>query len=54
VWDKASGKEQFPGDPDRWRALSEDEKNHPEHLVQALDNRKSRKVVTLEKYGKSV
>ena len=39
VWDKASGKEQFPGEPDRWRALSEDEKNHPEHLVQALRQR---------------
>ena len=45
VWDKASGKEQFPGDPDRWRALSEDEKNHPEHLVQALDKDWCREMV---------
>ena len=45
VWDKASGKEQFPGEPDRWRALTEDEKNHPEHLVQALDKDWCREMV---------
>ena len=45
VWDKASGKEQFPGEPERWRTLSEDEKNHPEHLVQALDKDWCREMV---------
>lgn len=45
MWDKASGKEQFPGEPERWRTLSEDEKNHPEHLVQALDKDWCREMV---------
>lgn len=37
VWDKATGREEFPHDPDRWRELTDEEGAHPEKLVQALD-----------------
>ena len=45
VWDQATGREQFPGEPDRWRALTDDEKDHPERLVQALDKDWCREMV---------
>lgn len=45
VWDKASGREEFPGQPDHWRLLTDDEKNHPEHLVRTLDKDWCRKMI---------
>lgn len=45
VWDKATGKEDYPNNSDKWRPLTEDEKNHPEILVQKLDKAWCREMI---------
>ena len=45
VWDKASGRLEHPRDESMWRALTEDEKNYPDQLVEQLDKEWCREMV---------
>ena len=45
VWDKASRKMDYPNDNTMWRTLTEEEREHPERLVQELDIQWCREMV---------
>ena len=45
VWDKATGKEDYPNDQSKWRPLTEEEGAYPERLVRALDKNWCREMI---------